>query len=372
MAAEPEPKARTLALLPYALGRAPGQRYRIEQWTPLLADQGHQIDLDPFLPGWGMDVLYRHGHLSTKLAATLLGYARRLIRSARLAPYDLLFVYREAALLGPCWFERIAASRRPVVFDFDDAIYLRDESSTNRWAAHLRPAGKAATLCRLATHVTAGNATLADFARHYCRDVTVIPSTIDTNLYRPEPRPPNPKPVLGWTGSSTTAKYLEALHSTLLLLRDRVDFELRVIGANVKMPGIDVRCVPWDPRSEVEDLRPLDVGVMPLPDDEWSRGKCGMKALQYMALAIPPVVSPIGANHEIVRDGLNGFHASEPVQWVDRIARLFSDETLRLTLGAEARRTVEQGYSAEVHAPRVAQVFRQALRSASVRSTQRD
>jgi glycosyltransferase involved in cell wall biosynthesis len=126
------------------------------------------------------------------------------------------------------------------------------------------------------------------------------------------------------------------------------------------LDGIPAQCAPWRPDTEVEDLRAFDVGLMPLPDDEWSRGKCGLKALQYMALGIPPVVSPVGVNTTIVRDGVNGFYARTEGEWVDRIALLLSDPGLRRALGQEARKTVENSYSARVHAPRVAQVLREA------------
>jgi glycosyltransferase involved in cell wall biosynthesis len=164
--------------------------------------------------------------------------------------------------------------------------------------------------------------------------------------------------VVGWTGSSTTVPYLKTLLPVFSELRRLVDYELRIIGGCVAVPGVDVRCVPWRPESEVQDLRPLDVGLMPLPDDEWSRGKCGMKALQYMGLGIPPVVSPVGVNARIVRDGVSGFHARTPAEWLDRMVLLLRDPGLRARMGAEARRTVEEGYAARVHAPRLAEIFR--------------
>jgi len=264
-------------------------------------------------------------------------------------------------LLGQDWLERLAASRRPLVFDFDDAIFLGDVSAANRWAGRLRPRGKAASLCRVAAHVTVGNATLADFARRYARAVTVIPSTIDTTSYVPRPRPSNPRPVVGWTGSTTTVRYLEALHPVLVELRRAIDFEMLVVGAPVDLPGIAVRYVPWNAGTEPDDLRPVDVGVMPLTDDEWSRGKSGMKALQYMALGIPPVVSPVGVNAQIVADGKNGFQARDNEEWVRKLLLLLRDPELRSRLGEEARRTVEQEYSAVVQAPRVADVLRRSI-----------
>lgn len=348
-----------LALVPYPLQRVGGQRYRIEQWAPWLEGEGLRLRFAPFLTTAAMDVLYRPGHSWAKLRHTAAGYAQRLRRRPHRRA-DVVFVYREASPLAPAWFERFAFGGAPVVFDFDDAIYLPDASAANRWARHLKGPRKVAALCRRSAHVTVGNDVLATFALQHANQVTVLPSTIDTDVYRVEPRGANPRPIVGWTGSSTTVPHLLGVAPALRRLRREVDFELRVVGGEVAIEGVDVRCVPWRAATEVEDLRPLDVGLMPLPDDEWSRGKCGMKALQYMALAIPPVVSPVGANAAIVTDGVNGLHATTEDGWVDALARLLADPALRERLGRAARRTVEDGYSARVQAPRLARVLKEA------------
>jgi glycosyltransferase involved in cell wall biosynthesis len=348
---------RVLALVPYPPDRAPGQRYRIEQWAPLLRREGVHVAFSPFLSPDGMRVLYEPGHVGAKIRETVSGYLKRIRETLRSAPADVIFVYREAAFLGPAWIERLLALRRPLVFDFDDAIHLADTSQANAWSRAFKSAAKTETICRLAHHVTVGNEFLARFARPCARKVTVIPSTIDTDVYQVKTRARNPKPVIGWTGSATTGAYLRSLAPALRRLRAQVEFELRVIGPTLDIEGLTVRCLPWRAATEPEDLRALDVGLMPLPDDEWARGKCGLKALQYMALGIPPVVSPVGVNATIVRHGFNGFCASSEEEWVDRLAWLLEDESLRQRLGREARRTVEELYSARAHAPRMASVL---------------
>lgn len=349
-----------LGLLPYPTERVPGQRFRIEQWAPLLEREGVRLTFSPFLSAQGMDALYGAGNAWTKARETVRGYLHRIGEVIRPGSYDVVYLFREAALLGPAWLERMVARRLPLVFDFDDAIYLSPTSAANAWISFLKPAGKTDAICRLAHHVTVGNETLATYAAARSRAVTVVPTTIDTDRYQPRVRPSNARPVVGWSGSSTTTSYLEALKPVLSALRRRVDYELRVIGGTVVMPGIDVRPIPWRAETEVEDLRPIDVGLMPLSDDEWSRGKCGLKALQYMALGIPPIVSPVGVNARIVQDGVNGFHARDDDEWVDRITQLLMDPALRARLGAEARRTVEEQYSARVQAPRMARILREA------------
>jgi glycosyltransferase involved in cell wall biosynthesis len=307
-----------------------------------------------------MEVLYEPGHVTVKARETLRGYLRRLAEALRRTSADVIFVYREAALLGPAWIERLLALRRPLVFDFDDAIYLADTSQANAWSRRLKSVNKVEAICRMARHVTVGNEFLRRYAKDRAREVTVIPSTIDTDVYQVRPRARNRVPVIGWTGSVTTVPHLMALAPALRRLRERREFELRVIGAKVDIEGLAVRCISWRAETEPADLRALDVGLMPLPGDEWSRGKCGMKALQYMGLGIPPVVSPVGVNATIVRDGVNGLYARTEEDWVDRIALLLEDEPLRRTLGQEARRTIEESYSARAHAPRVARILQEA------------
>lgn len=357
-----ETRVRVLAIVPYATGRAPGQRYRIEQWAPHLSAEGLEIEFAPFLPSRTMDILYRPGHLLAKAWGALAGYARRPRDVFRAGSFDVAYVYREAAPLGPAWIERALASRVPLVYDFDDAIYLPATSAANAWVGALKRPSKTAALSRLSRHVTVGNEVLADFARRHARVVSVVPSTIDTETYVPLPRPPSPRPVLGWTGSSTTLPHVASLRPVFRRLSQVVDFELRIVGGDLEVAGVPVTCLPWRASTEVEDLRAIDVGLMPLPDDDWSRGKCAMKALQYMALAIPPVVSPVGANVTVVEHGLNGLHATTEDEWVDRLASLLRDAAHRISLGARARQTVEERYSSRVHAPRMARILREAAR----------
>ena len=193
--------------------------------------------------------------------------------------------------------------------------------------------------------------------------MTLIPTTIDTDLYRPERRRPRDDGTvtIGWTGSHSTARHLERLRPALTELAARQPFRLIVIGANTPpIPGAVVEARRWSAETEVDDLSDVDIGIMPLPDDAWSRGKCGLKALQYMGLGIPAVVSPVGVNTEIVVDGVNGLIAGTDDEWIDRLVTLMNDAALRKKLGSAARESVEQRYSAKQIAPKVAAIFRRA------------
>jgi glycosyltransferase involved in cell wall biosynthesis len=356
---------RVLALVPYPLDIAPGQRYRCEQWAPYLAEQGIQLVFAPFASPELQERLYRPGAYMAKAWEMTRGLCRRVPEAWSAAHYDAVLVHREACLVGPAWAERLAHYRRPaLVYDFDDAVYRAYVSPTNRYLSYLKFPGKTRTLCRLAAAVIAGNDHLADYARGYNPRVHVVPSTISLRTYRPREgaRPERP-PVIGWTGSHSSAQYLALVTGALQRLRRRHDFRFLVIGASgIAIPGVEVECRPWRSASEVEDLWDLDVGIMPLPDEPWARGKCGMKALQYMGVGIPAVVSPVGANREIVEANVNGFLPVTEDNWVEALDRLLTDSALRRSLGEGARRTVEARYSAEVQAPRVAEILREVVR----------
>jgi glycosyltransferase involved in cell wall biosynthesis len=197
--------------------------------------------------------------------------------------------------------------------------------------------------------------------------VTVLPTTIDTDSYKPrESVAIAGRPVIGWSGSVSTVKHLRTVEGALRRLRTSVDFGLHVVGdRHYTAAGLDVESKDWSPETEVSDLRSFDVGIMPLPDDEWSRGKCGLKALQYMGVGVPAVVSPVGVNAEIGEDGRNGFVAKSEVEWVEKLRQVLAREDLRSRLAREGRRTVEEHYSTKVQAPRLLQVLSSVRRGTS-------
>ncbi len=341
----------------------------MEQWEPLLRKYGVEVVFEPFKSPELHELLSRPGHVRRKarLAARDFRRRARLLRSV--GDYDLIYIYNEAALLGPPVFERlIRRAGVPIVYDFDDAIFLPYTyvSPASGYLRLLKFPLKTRAICRLAAHVIVGNSYLADYARQVNESVSVIPSTIDTVKYTVAGQGSHSgPPVIGWTGSYSTYQYLDGLRGTLQELARREPFKLRVVGSgDYRMKGVEVESVRWNPRTEVEDLRPIDIGIMPLPDDRWTRGKCGMKALQYMALGIPAVCSPVGTNRSIIEDGHNGFFAGDEDEWIDRLTRLLHSPTLRKQMGLAGRETVEAKYSAEVQVPHLHHVFNSVLSSA--------
>jgi len=357
---------KVLAIVPNVYNKAPGQRHRIEQWQPWLAEQGITIDYASFESRALSEIIHQRGKYLQKIWHVVGGMLRRIQLATRIAEYDLIYIFRESALIGPAWFERWAKMRRrPMVFDFDDAVWVNVRSPANGWLSTLKMPGKTRTSCRLAAHVMAGSPYLAEYAWRVNPATTIVPSTVELNTYTMQPSTSASVPVIGWTGSFSTVPYLDSIKPVFQDLIKSERFRLRVIGpSGYSVPGVEVEVVPWSPKSEADDLRPLDIGLMPIIDSEFSRGKCAMKALQYMALGIPPVVSPVGVNSEIVQDGVNGFLASTPEEWKAKLTLLLRDRELRLRLGAAARRTVEANYSAAIQSKRVFDIFTAATSKA--------
>jgi glycosyltransferase involved in cell wall biosynthesis len=354
---------KVLAWVPQEFDTSPGQRFRLEQWEPALRRDGIQVTYSPFSDAALAGLLKLRGGLLRKALGVLRAWGRRLREAATLEGFDLVYIFREDALLGPALpARRLAARRIPFVFDFDDSVWLNYRSPANAYLSYLRCPGKTATYCRLARHVLAGNPILSDYAAAQGGRVSVVPTTIDLETYRPPTRPPNNVPVIGWTGSYSTEQHLEVARPALEALAQRYPFRLVVVGGGRFHPaGVAVEHRPWRSCSEVADLADIDVGLMPLPDTPWERGKCGLKALQYMALGVPVVASPVGVNAEIVRHGVDGYLAASSAEWLEALARLLEDAGLRRRMGTAGRSRVESAYSASVHAPRVAHILHEAI-----------
>jgi glycosyltransferase involved in cell wall biosynthesis len=356
---------KVLAIVPSIYDTSPGQRYRIEQWEPLLRSEGVEITYSPFETAELQQILHQSGNTGQKIRAVVQNMSRRLNETKSLRGFDLVYVFREAALLGPAWSERrIARSGIPMIFDFDDAIFHAYRSPSNGYLSYLKFPNKTGEICRLSAHVMAGNQYLADYAGKFNDNVTIIPTTIDTEKYQMTEKESEPETLtIGWSGSFSTAQHLDTLRGILQELARQEKFRLRVIGApRYELAGVDTEVIKWRSETEVEDLSAIDIGVMPLPDDQWSKGKCGLKALQYMALGIPTICSPVGVNSTIIQDGENGFLADGKTEWIEKLKRLLHSAELRRKLGAAGRETVEKGYSAKSQAPRVLEVFQSVVK----------
>jgi glycosyltransferase involved in cell wall biosynthesis len=358
------PRISIAALVPYPPDTTPSQRFRIEQWLPHLADEGIFVDLKPFASPRMMSKLHQPGGLASKAGWMVEAFVRRTVDVANLGNYDVVLIHRAACLAGPAVLERlIRVFRKPIIFDFDDAIYLLDTSPANRYFGWLKFPGKTAALCRLSSHVVAGSKHLAQYAQKHNSRVTIVPTSIDVDRYQPIERHDNGKRlVVGWTGSATSQNHLEMFVDVLRKLSASRDVEIRV-QSNRKpdLPGVPFVWRPWSPETEIEELGNFDIGIKPMPDDSWSRGKCPMKEIQYMSLGIPTICSPVGASREIIRHGENGLLAESPEEWLRCLESLVDNAELRRSLGTAGRRTVETQYSTRHCAGLFAGVVRETL-----------
>jgi glycosyltransferase involved in cell wall biosynthesis len=342
---------RIVFLVPYPPAVAPSQRFRFEQYLPHLAAH-YQVEVRSFLSPEAWHVLYLQGKHLSKSLHILWGFLCRIWHLLTLIPRaDVVFIHREATPLGPPVLEWVIAKvlRKRIIYDFDDAIWIPNTSEVNKAAAFLKCTWKVRFICRWAWKVSAGNAWLAAYARQYHPRVVVNPTTIDTEaLHNPRlfSKPKSPLPVIGWTGTHSTLHYLRPLADPLQRLHARYPFELLVIAnqpPDFDLPGL--KFLPWHKETEMADLLRMDIGLMPLTPDAWSEGKCGFKALQYLALEIPAVASPVGVNSQMVVEGKTGFLCETEEDWYHALEVLLLDAELRARMGKAGRAHVEAHYS---------------------------
>jgi glycosyltransferase involved in cell wall biosynthesis len=356
---------KLLALSPIPTEGA-GCRFRVMQYVPALEQAGFTVTVAPFFDAAFFRIVYRRGHYAEKFAAFVRQSLNRVKLLLSRDRYDAFFIYREAYPIGPPWVEALLSrSGRPIVYDFDDAIYLSNTSEANRFASALKYPKKVPSIIRRSALVLAGNSFLADYARRYNPSVTVLPTCVDTSVFAPRatPRLPGAPLVVGWIGTPTTAAYLQLLGPSLSRLASAHTFQMRVSGSSepLEFNGVTTVNERWSLEREVELFNTCDVGVYPLKDDEWAQGKCGFKAIQFMACGVPVVAAAVGVNREIIQDGVNGFLASTEREWEEKLGLLLRDADLRQRLGAAGRKTIEERYSLAVHAPKLARLLRETV-----------
>jgi glycosyltransferase involved in cell wall biosynthesis len=345
---------RILVICPFPYGVAAGQRLKYEQYFDDWRAAGYEIDLSPFMdrPMW--DIVYQPGHLLAKALGTLRGHLRRMRDLFRLRRYDLVYVFMWVTPFGTSLFERLTrALARRLVFDVEDNVILSgagaDHYAVNPIARMLKGPGKARYLICKADHVVTSSPFLNDSctALNERHAATYVTSSIDTDRFVPATPYSNDRIVtVGWTGTFSSKVYLDLLRDVLRSLAERVRFRLRVIGNfDYDLPGVDLEVVRWSAEREVADLQALDIGIYPLPIDDWVLGKSGLKAIQYMAFGLPTVATEVGTTPRIIRHGVNGLLVRTDEEWIDALERLICDPELRRRLGEQARRDAVANYS---------------------------
>ena len=335
-------------------------RVRYLQYLPYLESQGVDVTVMPLFSNTYVQALYKGG---ARWRETLLGYLRRIGVLACARRYDVLIIEKELFPFLPAFAEpllRVAGV--PYLVDYDDALFHRYDLHSSGFVRRFL-GQKIDTVMRHASVVVAGNAYLAEHARKAgARHVEVVPTVVDTTRYQAGQLQANGIPVIGWIGTPKTSRYLEALLPVFKSLNAQMPIRVVAVGARANdFAGTIVECVPWSEETEVRCIQQFDIGIMPLADSPWERGKCGYKLIQYMACSVPMVASPVGVNNVIVKSGENGFLAVGE-GWQQSLAVLLRDVALRRSFGTRGRADVQAWYSLQVQAPRLLEIIRAAAR----------
>ncbi len=361
---------RVLALASYPV-EAAATRYRLQQFTGPLAERGITLVIRPFFDSKLFKSLYKRSALpltaSRLLRAALLRF--RDVFAAQNA--DVVLVQREAMIFGPPIIEWLSSQliKRPLVLDLDDATYIPYTSPTfGKLGKAFKWFSKTDDLIRWAGLVTCGNSAIAEYVTSKGAKARVIPTVVDTDVFDPVPRNPQDEGlVLGWIGTHSTFPYLESTFSVLRELARDHKFRLKIVGAgrsDIRIPGVEVENLEWELNREVKDFQSLDIGLYPIDPSlyasQWAAGKSGFKAIQYMAVGIPFVATPVGAVREHGQVGSTHYCATTPDEWREALSTLIANRESREQMGALGRRWALEHYGLAAHADKLAAALREA------------
>lgn len=329
--------------------RSPSQRFRIEAYKELLGKNNIAYFFQPFISEKYYPYIYQKGHLLKKVMAVVSGFVQRFAGLFQYRNVDFVFVQREASPVGPPLFEWIYAKllRKKLIYDFDDAIWITNITEGNKLAHYIKCYWKVKYICRWSHKVSVGNDFLGNYAKQFNQNVVYNPTCVDTdkrfNILSDQQKHPV---TIGWTGSHSTIQFLSLGIPVLKRLEEKLPFRFLIICD--RKPDFDLHSIdfkPWNKKTEIEDLAQVNIGIMPLKEDIWSEGKCGFKLIQYMALGIPAVASPVGVNKTIIEHGVNGYLCQTDEEWIACLTELLQDEQKRITFGERGRKKIEQEYS---------------------------
>jgi glycosyltransferase involved in cell wall biosynthesis len=361
-----EIRASVLFLTKYQR-QGPSSRYRVLQFLPALEREGFACDIQSLHTDAYLDALYTQGRPAPGYHAAR--FLRRLFALFAAVRYDAVFIQKELFPYLPPFAERMLASLGGhLIYDLDDAIFLRYERSERALVRWMLGRKVPAVIAR-SNVVLCGNEFLRDYAAQYTKNAVLFPTVVDPARYGSGANRPAERdtPVIGWIGSPETSPYLHELWRVLVRVASSHRFELLVIGdPGFTLPPIGVQAVPWSEEQEAPLLRRCDIGIMPLPDSLWAKGKCGLKLLQYMAAGLPVVTAPGGSAETIVEHGRSGLIARTDEEWAAHLVSLLDDPARGRSMGEEGRRRVRQRYSLSVWAPVMAEILGRVVRGERV------
>ncbi|MES2902605.1 MAG: glycosyltransferase family 4 protein [Pseudomonadota bacterium] len=333
---------------------AASTRQRVLQYLPHLAAAGIEVEVQPLLDDGYVRALAT-GTVASRTAIAA-AYARRLRQLLRPQTADLVWVYAELFPWLPARFERLAfRSGKPLIYDFDDAFFHLYDDHSNPLVRRVL-GGKLKSLIGGAAAVCAGNDYLKDYADRSGANAIVLPTVVDIDQYVPAGHRPERPFTIGWIGSPSTWIFVRPLLPMLAELCRENGLRFAAVGAGALaeadwFDGLDF--IDWSEASEIASVQAMDIGIMPLPDKPWARGKSGYKLVQYMACGLPVVASPVGVNSTIVEEGKTGLLATDLAQWRTALTNLIDDPALRRSMGQAGRARAVADYSLQTHAPRL-------------------
>ena len=329
-------------------------RVRFYQYLPYLKAQGVEVITAPFFSDEYVNNLYAGQRTSIK--TVLAAYRRRLSALMRASAFDLLWVEKELFPWTPAWFERLLNTLKiPYVVDYDDAVFHRYDMHSSK-VVRILLGRKIDRVMQHARLVIAGNGYLAERARQAgAPRVEYLPSVVDVSRYSLTSSTNHPFFRIGWIGSPVTAPYLDEVREAISKLSQETPVTLTLIGAGNIPPFAQTptETLPWSETVELEMSQRFDLGIMPLVDGPFERGKCGYKLIQYMASGLPVIASPVGVNQQIVEPGVNGYLAESPAHWLDALREVGENKEKRILMGQAGRRKAEQLYNLQGTAPRL-------------------
>jgi len=360
---------RVLALVPNLPGHAPGQRTNIEAWAPHLTEMGIHVSFYPFETKELHGILYEPGDTYRKARTLANAYKNFLAEFPSPSDFDLLYVYREAALVGPALTERWLSWRKvPFVYAVDDPIFVPYRSPYQGSLSWLKFFKKAEKTCSTSAVTIVNSHPLKAWARQFCEDVVRIPSVVDVESYAMRCKQDNASLVIGWSGSPTTTSNLITILPILGQIQNDREVRLKAVGISGDKQDLEgVECLPWEASREVDEIKSFDIGLAPMIDNPWNHWKFSLKVAQYAAAGVPVVASPVGDIPNQVVDGVTGYLACNPDDWRNHICRLLDNPSLREQMGIEGERRAREYYSAEKAASSAAEVLKRAHASAEGR-----
>lgn len=352
---------KILIVCPSPEGVAPGQRLKYEQYFENWRENGYEITVESFISTSFQKIVYKKGYFFPKLFYTIQGYINRIKLIGQLKNYDIVYLFLWVTPFGFPLFEWIYCKlSRKVIYDIDDLVYTTAENAP--WYSRVfKTKYKPIYLMKKADHVITCTPYLDQFVRKYNSYTTDISSTVDTsNKYICVNSYSNDKPlIIGWSGSHSTIQHFKIITNVLTAIQAKYPgIKILVMGgSNIEIPNLNLESTEWSEEKEIKTLQKFDIGIYPLPNEQWVYGKSGLKAIQYMALGIPTIATAIGTNFRVIENGESGYLVESEKEWIEKLTLLIENSSLRKQIGMAGRLKVEKLFSLDANKQKYLDAF---------------